>query len=81
MINISLTYNIIIYTYNNIVILFNIERGSMMIKQPAFTLTEVLLAVAIVGIIAALILPATVSKFNEKTLDLGDERVNIRKDF
>lgn len=39
-----------------------------------FTLTEVLLAVVIVGIIAALVLPSTVSKFNEKTLDLGYER-------
>ncbi|MDE6138759.1 MAG: type II secretion system GspH family protein, partial [Candidatus Gastranaerophilales bacterium] len=40
----------------------------------AFTLTEVLLAVVIVGVIAALILPAMISKFNEQTLELGFKR-------
>lgn len=45
-----------------------------MIKSRAFTLTEVLLAVAIVGVISAIILPVAISKFNEKTLDLGFAR-------
>lgn len=39
-----------------------------------YTLTEVLLAVAIVGIISALILPAAISKFNQKILDLSFEK-------
>lgn len=43
-------------------------------RKKAFTLTELLLAVAIVGVIAALVLPALMSKFNEKALDLGFER-------
>lgn len=43
-------------------------------QKTAFTLTEILLALAIVGVIAALVLPAMISKFNEKTLDLGFDR-------
>lgn len=38
-------------------------------KITGFTLTEVLLAVSIVGVIAALVLPATVTKFNDKVLE------------
>ena len=43
-------------------------------KSKAFTLTEILLAVAIVGIIAALALPATVSKFRAEVLESGFAR-------
>ena len=39
-----------------------------------FTLTEVLLAVAIVGIIAALVLPMVVKNYQEKTLDAALKR-------
>lgn len=38
-------------------------------KKAAFTLTEVLLAVLIVGIIAAMVLPAIVTKYQNKALD------------
>lgn len=38
------------------------------ISREGFTLTEILLAVAIVGIIAALVLPATISKFHNELL-------------
>ncbi len=43
-------------------------------KFKGFTLTEVLLAVTIVGVIAALVLPATVSKFNDKVLNMAFTR-------
>ena len=46
----------------------------MAIKNKAFTLTEILLAVAIVGIIAALVMPATISKFRSEVLDFGFKR-------
>ena len=42
--------------------------------KKAFTLTEVLLAVAIVGIIAALVLPMVVKNYQEKTLDAALKR-------
>ncbi len=45
------------------------------LKCSAFTLTEVLLAVTIVGIIAALVLPATVSKFNDNILNTAHKRI------
>lgn len=43
-------------------------------KDKAFTLTEILLAVAIVGIIAALVIPAMVSKFDTTILEHGFTR-------
>ena len=43
-------------------------------KNKGFTLTEVLLAVAIVGIIAALVLPMVVKNYQEKTLDAALNR-------
>ncbi len=43
---------------------FKISEG----LRNAFTLTEVLLAIAIVGVIAVLVLPATVSKFHNEVL-------------
>ena len=43
-------------------------------KAKGFTLTEVLLALAIVGIIAALVLPSTIAHFNEEVLDAGFTR-------
>ena len=43
-------------------------------KVQAFTLTEILLAVAIVGVIAALVIPPTVAKFNTEVLTRGFER-------
>lgn len=43
-------------------------------KAPAFTLTEVLLAVLIVGIIAALVLPAVVTKYQDKTFESAFNR-------
>ena len=43
-------------------------------KAPAFTLTEVLLAVLIVGIIAALVLPAVVTKYQDKTFESAYNR-------
>ena len=46
-------------------------RGS---KAPAFTLTEVLLAVLIVGIIAALVLPAVVTKYQDKAFESAFNR-------
>ncbi|MBQ8669232.1 type II secretion system protein [bacterium] len=46
-------------------------------KKRAFTLTELLLAVAVVGIIAALVLPATISKFNTTVLKNGIERQEL----
>lgn len=46
-------------------------RGS---KATAFTLTEVLLAVLIVGIIAALVLPAVVTKYQDKTFESAFNR-------
>lgn len=46
-------------------------RGS---KTPAFTLTEVLLAVLIVGIIAALVLPAVVTKYQDKAFESAFNR-------
>ena len=43
-------------------------------KAKGFTLTEVLLALAIVGIIAALVLPATITKLDENLLQRSYER-------
>ncbi len=43
-------------------------------NQRAFTLTEVLLAIAIVGIIAALVLPMIVKDYQTKTLDAALKR-------
>ena len=43
-------------------------------KKAAFTLTEVLLACVIVGVISALILPVFISKYQAKSFDLGFER-------
>ncbi|MEE0495059.1 MAG: type II secretion system protein, partial [Cyanobacteriota bacterium] len=43
-------------------------------KAPAFTLTEVLLAVLIVGVIAALVLPAVVTKYQDKTFESAFNR-------
>ena len=43
-------------------------------KNKAFTLTEILLAVAIVGVIAALVIPATISKFRSEVLESGFKR-------
>lgn len=40
-------------------------------KAEGFTLTEILLAVAIVGIIAALVIPALITKFDTTVLDHG----------
>lgn len=62
-------------SYNSFVskVLDNLNkiRGS---KAPAFTLTEVLLAVLIVGIIAALVLPAVVTKYQDKTFESAFNR-------
>lgn len=44
-------------------------------KTKGFTLTEVLLAVAIIGIIAVLVLPATISKFDSNIMDNGFTRI------
>ncbi len=43
-------------------------------KQAAFTLTEVLLAVLIVGIIAAMVLPAIVTKYQDKAFESAFNR-------
>ena len=43
-------------------------------RKVAFTLTEVLLAVLIVGIIAALVLPAVVTKYQDKTFESAFNR-------
>ena len=43
-------------------------------KRVAFTLTEILLACVIVGVISALVLPAFVSKYQETTFERGFER-------
>ena len=45
-------------------------------KFQAFTLTEILLAVAVVGVIAALVIPPTVTKFNTEVLSRGFDRQN-----
>ena len=62
-------------SYNSFVskVLDNLNkiRGS---KAPAFTLTEVLLAVLIVGIIAALVLPAVVTKYQDKAFESAFNR-------
>jgi len=42
--------------------------------KPAFTLTEVLLAVVIVGIIAALVMPSIVTHYQSKTMKLKAQR-------
>ena len=42
--------------------------------QSGFTLTEILLAIAIVGIIAALVLPAIVTNYQNRALNIGFER-------
>ena len=39
-----------------------------------FTLTEILLAVAIVGILAALVLPIVIKNYQDKTLDAALKR-------
>ena len=44
-------------------------------SHAAFTLTEVLLACVIVGVISALVLPVFVSKYRQKSFDLGFERM------
>jgi prepilin-type N-terminal cleavage/methylation domain-containing protein len=44
------------------------------ITTPAFTLTEVLLAISIVGIIAVLVLPMIVTKFQNEVLDTAYKR-------
>lgn len=44
------------------------------LTKNAFTLTEVLLAVAIVGIIAALVLPATITGYQTKVFELKENR-------
>ena len=41
---------------------------------PAFTLTEVLIAVGIVGVIASLVLPKIVNDYQTKTLNAGYSR-------
>ena len=43
-------------------------------KNPGFTLTEILLAIAIVGLIAALVLPAMVTNYQNRALELGFNR-------
>ena len=43
-------------------------------KRIAFTLTEVLLAVLIVGIIATIVLPAIITKYQDKVLDSAYKR-------
>ena len=43
-------------------------------SHAAFTLIEVLLACVIVGVISALVLPVFVSKYRQKSFDLGFER-------
>ena len=43
-------------------------------KASAFTLTEVLIAVAIVGIIAGLVLPKAFSSYQKRTFDSAFER-------
>ena len=49
--------------------LFTFHYSPFTSKRAAFTLTEVLLAVLIVGIIAAMVLPAVVTKYQNKALD------------
>ena len=44
------------------------------LTQKGFTLTEVLIAVGIVGIIASLVLPKVVDDYQTKTLDAGYSR-------
>lgn len=55
-----------------------IERNNLLKSNKeifkGFTLTEVLLAIAIVGIIAALVMPMVIKNFQEKTLKAGYER-------
>ena len=46
----------------------------VMKKKAAFTLTEVLLAVLIVGIIAAMVLPAIITKYQNKVLGSAFDR-------
>ena len=46
----------------------------MKIVKNGFTLTEILLAIAIVGVIAALVLPAIVTNYQNRALDIGFER-------
>ncbi len=43
-------------------------------KEAAFTLTEVLVAVVIVGVIAALVLPAVISHYQENSFDKAFQR-------
>ena len=42
--------------------------------RTGFTLTEILLTIAIVGVIAALVLPAIVTNYQNRALDIGYER-------
>jgi len=44
-------------------------------KKVAFTLTEVLLATIIVGVISAIVIPAIVTRYQEKNLQLAQKRV------
>ena len=46
-----------------------------LLRSAGFTLTEVLLACVIVGVISALVLPVFVSKYRQKSFDLGFERM------
>ena len=50
------------------------NKSEEMLARKAFTLTEVLLAVAIVGIIAALVLPVVTKHFQDKSLDASIKR-------
>ncbi len=43
-------------------------------KKFAFTLTEILLAIAIVGVIAAILLPIIITKYQNKAFDLAFDR-------
>ena len=51
------------------------QKGVRIVIKRAFTLTELLLAIAIVGVIAVLVLPASVSKFNDKLIDNAYDRL------
>ena len=51
------------------------SEESQYYSRAAFTLTEVLLACVIVGIISALILPVFISKYQAKSFDLGFQRM------
>ena len=52
----------------------NVKNLLLLKKKAAFTLTEVLLAVLIVGIIAAMVLPAIVTKYQDKAFESAFNR-------